>query len=761
MSLEDIKYTFFAECADQMSDLETGLHEIQASGADIETVNSIFRAVHSIKGGAGAFGFNALVSFAHVFENALDVIRNDLSEISEPRMDLLMRSVDVLSDIIEAERSSTEPGDSSALAAELEAAFGLSAAGDEAGEAEEEVDFAPVMIDLGALDVADAPAGRTFTIDFAPHASLYMKGHDPLRFIRELSDLGDVATTCIADNLPKLSEMSPDESYLKWRFTVQTEKLRDDIEAVFEWVEGECDLVIEEDGENVDDAASLDDFLDMIGGDEPADAQAAIPEEDDFGQSPLLSADGEPALAELPAASAEPEVDPVLSVVADAPDAAADAAPDAEKDAPKASFDEAGGGNEASAGQKQDKKDAKKPSQTIRVESEKVDRLINLMGELVINQAMLAERIGQAGFGSAAPTVLALNELQNLTREIQSGVMAIRAQPVKPVFLRMSRVIREVCAATGKKALLTLEGEHTEVDTTVIEGLSDPLTHMIRNAVDHGIEDPESRAAKGKPASGTVRLSAYHSSGRIVIEIQDDGAGINRERVLAKAVEKGIVSRDAKLSDDDIDNLIFAPGFSTAEAITDVSGRGVGMDVVRQSIQALGGRVNISSKPGEGSLFSMTLPLTLAVLDGMIVTEAGQTLVLPVSAVLETATIKPGDIYTIGKSNRVIKMRNTLIPIIDVGQQLGFSERRSDFTKGTILVVEGGKDGMGAFLVDSIEGQQQVVIKSLETNYQRVPSIAAATILGNGQIALILDVDYIVSNQAPESASGLIDTMAG
>lgn len=745
MSLDDIKETFFAECADQMSELETGLHEIQSSGPDIDTVNAVFRAVHSIKGGAGAFGFNALVSFAHVFENALDVIRNDLNQVNEDRMDLLLRSVDVLSDVIEAERTGSEPDDTSGLANDLETAFGLGEAAEGADEEDDALaDFAPVMIDLADLGVADTPAGRSFKISFTPHASLYLKGHDPLRFFRELADLGTLSVTCDTSDLPKLSELSPDESYLKWQIELETESPREDIEAVFDWVDGECALIIEEVGAPAaDDGASLDAFLESLGEPE-AESGGGILEIDDFGQDP----DPEPADA------ANPVADLIGSL--EAADIGAPAKP-AEADA------EAGSSEDGSedAGARAGKKEVKKASQTIRVESEKVDRLINLMGELVINQAMLAERIGQAGFGNASPAALALVELQNLTREIQSGVMAIRAQPVKPVFMRMSRIIREVCSATGKKAMLELEGEHTEVDTTVIEGLIDPLTHMIRNAVDHGIEDPEKRQAKGKPTHGTVKLSAYHSSGRIVIEIKDDGAGINRERVLSKAIEKGIVARDAKLSDDDIDNLIFAPGFSTAETITDVSGRGVGMDVVRQSIQALGGRVNISSEPGRGSLFSMSLPLTLAVLDGMIVKEAGQTLVLPVSAVLETATLKPGDVYTIGKNNRVVKMRNQLIPIIDVGRQLGFADKRTDFTKGTIMVVEGGKNGMGAFLVDSIEGQQQVVIKSLESNYKRVPSIAAATILGNGQIALILDCDHIVSHQASEPDTAVIQSMAG
>jgi two-component system chemotaxis sensor kinase CheA len=732
MSLDDIKETFFAECADQMSELETGLHEIQSDGPDIDTVNAVFRAVHSIKGGAGAFGYSALVSFAHVFENALDVIRNDLSQVNEDRMDLLLRSVDVLSDVIEAERTSTEPADTSALAKELETAFDLSAHEEDEDDGALD-DFAPVTIDLEAFDLSgsdgegelELPSGRTFRISFAPHASLYLKGHDPLRFFRELAEMGTLSVTCDLENLPKLADLAPDESYMKWQVDMETDKDQDDIAAVFDWVDGECELTIEELGGGSPDGGGvdLDDFLANLGDD---------PDLADIGSEDGGAGESASAGASAPA-----------------PEAAAD--------------EDASGSDDGDQGARaeKEKKEVKKPSQTIRVESEKVDRLINLMGELVINQAMLAERIGQAGFGNASPAALALVELQNLTREIQSGVMAIRAQPVKPVFMRMSRIIREVCNATGKKAMLELEGEHTEVDTTVIEGLIDPLTHMIRNAVDHGIEDPETRQTKGKPPQGTVKLSAYHSSGRIVIEIKDDGAGINRERVLGKAIEKGIVARDAKLSDDEIDNLIFAPGFSTAETITDVSGRGVGMDVVRQSIQSLGGRVNISSDPGQGSLFSMSLPLTLAVLDGMIVKEAGQTLVLPVSAVLETATLKPGDVYTIGKNNRVVKMRNALIPIIDVGRQLGFAEQRTDFTKGTIMVVEGGKSGMGAFIVDSIEGQQQVVIKSLESNYQRVPSIAAATILGNGQIALILDCDHIVSHNSGDPEAEFIQSMAG
>ena len=374
------------------------------------------------------------------------------------------------------------------------------------------------------------------------------------------------------------------------------------------------------------------------------------------------------------------------------------------------------------------------------------------MGELVINQAMVSEQVTQDGFSSSSPTALLMVEFQNLTREVQESVMAIRAQPVKPVFMRMSRILREVCSVTGKKAALVLEGEHTEVDTTVIEGLTDPLTHMIRNSIDHGIESPEDRVAAGKPETGTIKLSALHSSGRIVINVEDDGAGINRERVLKMGIEKGIVSENADLSDNEIDSLIMAPGFSTAEAVTDLSGRGVGMDVVRQSIQSLGGRISISSTPGQGSQFSMSMPLTLAILDGMVVRAAGQVFVIPVSAVLETFNMKPGDVHKIGNDDQVLKLRGNLVPIIQVGHQLGFSEKQDDNSGGTVLVVEAGNNAMAALLVDSIDGQRQVVIKSLESNYDRVPCIAAATIMGNGQIALILDVEEIIDRQSREAA---------
>ena len=371
--------------------------------------------------------------------------------------------------------------------------------------------------------------------------------------------------------------------------------------------------------------------------------------------------------------------------------------------------------------------------------------MINLVGELVINQAMLTQRMLEAGLARASGVATGLDELEQLTREIQDSVMAIRAQPVKSVFQRMPRLVREVAVMTGKSVRLTTAGENTEVDKTVIERLADPLTHMIRNAIDHGLETPELRAAAGKPEEGLVHLSALHRSGRIVIEVADDGAGIDRPRVKAIAAEKGLIAAEAPLSDEEIGNLIFLPGFSTASTVSDISGRGVGMDVVRRSIQALGGRISIRSKPRQGSTFTMSLPLTLAVLDGMVVTVAGETLVVPLTAIIETLQPKADAVHGFGGNSRVIAIRDQFIPLIDVGHELDYRSGFADPCKSVALLVESEGHVRSALLVDAILGQRQVVIKSLETNYQHVPGIAAATILGDGRVALILDVDAVVA----------------
>ena len=388
-------------------------------------------------------------------------------------------------------------------------------------------------------------------------------------------------------------------------------------------------------------------------------------------------------------------------------------------------------------------------AQTIRVDLDKLDRLVNLVGELVITQAMLAQRLAENAMGGISE----LSDLEHLTRELQESTMAIRAQPMKTVFSRVPRIVRELEGETGKRVRLEVDGEMTEVDKTVVERIGEPLTHLIRNAVDHGLEMPDVRVAAGKPAEGVVRLSAAHQSGRIVITVADDGQGINRARVKAKAIEKGIILPDAALTDEEIDNLIFAPGFSTAAAITNVSGRGVGMDVVRKNIQALGGRIGIQSREGFGSSFSLSLPLTLAVLDGMIVTVGEQTFVIPLGHIVES--LRPTDLSLnrLGPDGQLLDVRGAYVPVLRIADHLGIANAQRNATDAVLIVVE-GDHGQAALVVDSIQDQRQVVVKSLEANYQAIDGVAGATILGDGRVALIVDVDALTtrgrfSNRAP------------
>jgi two-component system chemotaxis sensor kinase CheA len=379
-------------------------------------------------------------------------------------------------------------------------------------------------------------------------------------------------------------------------------------------------------------------------------------------------------------------------------------------------------------------------TQSIRIDLAKLDRLIDSVGELVIAQAMMAQRLG--GEGIAASEELGL--LESLTRDIQENAMSIRAQPIGSVFSRVPRILRELAASTGKHVRLEVIGEGTELDKTVIERLGEPLTHLIRNAVDHGIESAEERIAAGKNPEGTLTLSAEQRSGRIRIRIADDGKGIDCDRVLAKAIEKGLVAPDAQLSREEIENLIFAPGFSTAATVSNVSGRGVGMDVVRQNVKDLGGRITIETEPGKGTSFILTLPLTLAISDGMIIAVGDQTLVVPLAHVVESLRPDAAEVQDMGADRQMLNVRGRFIPVIPVGKAIGASGCCATPDKGVLIVVDSEVAGQAALLVDDISDQRQFVIKSLDANYRSVTGVAGATILGDGRVALILDVDGLV-----------------
>jgi two-component system chemotaxis sensor kinase CheA len=702
---------YFEECEEQIAELERGLLAIECGESDAETVNAVFRAVHSIKGGAGAFGLEPLVRFAHVFETTLDGLRAGRLDPTPPLIKTMLRAADVLADLVRTARDGgTFDQDRSAqLSEELESFSGRAASG--AGRTarpaaappsdDELIDFQPIQISLSSLlndfSGANTPPKNIFVINFKPKPELYTKANETTLLFRELMRLGEIEVQCESSDLPLLDELDPEGSYLAWTIRLVATCSESAVREVFEFVEWDCDLTIV-----MEDRAEVAQHVAFA-------AQALDDERPSLSQS---GASGHPAEPERPREAGTPKTE-------------------AAKTEP---------GSHTGPGQP-----------TIRVEIERIDRLMDLVGELVINQSMLMQRVAEAGLARSSAVSMGLEELELLSREIQDTVMATRAQPVKPVFQRMARVVREVADMTGKSVRLVTEGEATEVDKTVIERLSDPLTHMIRNAIDHGLELPEVRLAAGKPEIGIVRLTAAHRSGRIVIGVSDDGAGIDRQRVRTIAIAKKLVDENAQLSNEEIDDLIFLPGFSTAATVSDLSGRGVGMDVVKRSIQALGGRISIASRPGVGSTFTMSLPLTLAVLDGMVVTIAGQTLVVPLTAIVETLQPKVAAVHGLGGDARVIAIRNTFTPLIDVGRELGYRDENADPLMSVAILVESEGRQRSALLVDAIQGQRQVVIKSLEANYQHVPGIAAATILGDGRVALILDVDAVIAGTRNDS----------
>jgi two-component system chemotaxis sensor kinase CheA len=682
-AMEAIKRTFFQECDEQLAELETGLLAIDGGDHGPDVVNAVFRAVHSIKGGAGAFGLDDLIRFAHVFETALDALRAQRLSPKSATLRVFLRAADLLADLVREARgaAAVELDRSPALEAELQALGHESPKADPAWDAL--LNFQPVRI--------EAPSARAWLIRFRPHASLYVNGNDPLILLRELGRIGTARTTLDVARLPRLEELDPEAAYLSWTVELSTDQTEQSLREVFEFVDADCDLEI---------------------------APAAP----------------DPAQEEPPAPVDVPAPPPLIAPTLVAPPESGQRTGSAPAVAPAAAS-----------------------RATIRVDLERLDRLIDLVGELVINQAVLAQRVTEFGFSRSSGVAVGLEELEQLTREIQDGVMAIRAQPVKAAFQRLPRLAREVAALTGKEVRLVTDGEATEVDNTVIERLSDPLTHMIRNAIDHGIEPPEQRVAAGKPSEGTVRVSALHRSGRIVIEVADDGAGIDRSQVLASAIAKGLVPAEATLSEEEIDNLIFAPGFSTAAAVSDISGRGVGMDVVRRSIQALGGRISILSQPGCGSTFSLSLPLTLAVLDAMVVGVGEDRFVVPLTAILETFQPRAVRVHQLCDGVQVASIRGSYVPLVDVGVALGFRVHAPDPASAVALLVEAENGSRAALLVDVIYGQRQVVIKSLEANYRHVAGVAAATILGDGRVALILDIGVIVDKPAPARERELAD----
>ena len=704
MSGNSIRDIFFQECEDLSDALTDGLNEMADGTGDAETVNAVFRAVHSIKGSGGAFGLEDLVGFAHKFETVLDAVRSHTLVADDRLMPVLLRSGDVLIDLIDAARMET-PINQEAVDSTIAALAEFLP--DEEDDPDEDFSFEPMVLAIPSDDPApDMDEQIGFRITMMPARAFYEVGNDPLHLLSALSDLG--VATVIAD----LSQVPDDidscdweNGYLGWEILLETPATEETVRAIFGFVEDLCTVSIV--------PLFRSGRTDSAGDAAPAAEGAADP-----------ASDPAPAAARAPA----PQDDP------------------APVDAPPPPSPAAASGPAASAPKTAASAAARESKATLRVDLERVDRLINAVGELIINQSVIAQRIEDAGLGKSDDIQVDLEDYKHLAREIQEGVMAIRAQPVKPLFQRMARIVREVTAATGKRVKFVTEGENTEVDKTLVERLSDPLTHMIRNAIDHGIESSEARKAAGKDETGVITLSAEHRSGNVLIEISDDGAGLNRDRIKQIAIEKGLIPAEAELTISEIDQLLFAPGFSTAKEVTNLSGRGVGMDVVKTAITALGGRININSMPGKGSTFSIALPLTLAVMDGMVVDVASQTMVVPIASVSETIRPRKENIFMLGVDHPVLQIRGEYIPIIDLARALGHPTSDVPMHQRVFLLVRTERISLCAFAVDGISDQRQVVIKSLEGDYGKITGISAATILGDGKIALIVDPDGIATS---------------
>ena len=748
--MAEIRASFFVECEELLEALQDGLQTMDDGEADDETINVVFRAVHSIKGGAGAFGLEELVRFAHQFESVLDGVRSGTIEADRNAISVFFQSGDILGDLVRAARDD-DVADGARIHGVMTSLIAMLGA-DAQGEAEEEIDDfqpmglsldlgldldgksndAPALPDLPDPDTTPPPSSKDtfedgYTIQFLPDSSLYASGNEPLHLLRLLREMGEVDVTCDTSALPSLSALDEEKSYLSWTIHLTTDEDEDAVRDVFDFVADLCTLAITGPGKPGPDMP-------------PPNTPPTPPKDKTPPAEPLIPATGAPSVPEAPAAQASaklPDNKPTATVTP------LPASPPAKKPASSAPK-------------------SNKPRPTVRVDLERIDRLVNLVGELVINQAMISQSVAEAGLPANSAVSEGLDEFMQLTRDIQDSVMMIRAQPVKSLFQRMSRIVREASSMVGKSVRLKTEGDATEVDKTVIERLADPLTHMIRNAVDHGVEAPQDRVAAGKPEEGIVTLTAGHRSGRVIVEIADDGAGINRERVLQIAIEKGLVPENAQLTDSEIDNLLFMPGFSTASEVSDLSGRGVGMDVVKSAILALGGRVTIQSDPGQGTIFTISLPLTLAVLDGMVIDVAGQTLVVPLNTITETLTLMDQDIRALGPQTSVIKVRDSFVPLLDLGAELGYRGPLDSYV-GTIVLLIAQEDGShAALVVDAIQDQRQVVIKGLQDTFGRVPGVAAATILGDGKIALILDpVDVVVNADGRTRTSNPTLQLAG
>ncbi|HAO33542.1 MAG TPA: chemotaxis protein CheA [Candidatus Competibacteraceae bacterium] len=666
--------TFFEESFEGLDVMEAGLLALEPGvTTDLEKINTIFRAAHSIKGGGGTFGFKDVTDFTHLMETLLDGMREGRLSVTSEAVDALLQSVDCLREMLIAARENipVEPEQVRALRARLSRLLNQQPAQNRA-----ENKPSPTVASVSA------PQAAGWRIQFRPHPQLMHSGNDPVRMFRELTELGKLTVRADASRLPKLADLRPEDCYLSWELELGGDATRDAVAEVFAWVEGDCDLSIE-----------------------PLAAEAAT---------------------EARAEPAPPDTGPKTG----------------EEGRQGELLLERRKGEDRRRGDRRVNV-AASDSASIRVGIDKVDAVINLVGELVTTQSMLSALGEDFDMSRLDKLHEALDQLDRNTRDLQEHVMRIRMLPVSSVFSRFPRMVHDVSAKLGKQVELQINGEQTELDKTVIEKIGDPLVHLIRNSLDHGLEPPDERARAGKPETGVIRLDAYHKSGSIFIEVGDDGRGLNREALLRKGLQEGLLRPGEEYSDEQIYDLIFHPGLSTAKQVSDVSGRGVGMDVVRSNIQDVGGSIQIASHPGQGTRITISLPLTLAILDGQLVSVGEDCYIIPLLSIIESVQVRADAVNRVAGKGEVFRFRGQPLPILRLYELFDTEGAVSDLEQGLLVVVEADGRQVGLF-VDDLEGQQQVSIKSLEKNFRQVSGVAGATILGDGRVGLILDISGLI-----------------
>ncbi len=695
-AMAQFRDAFFEEATELADGMEATLLSLDLAAVEVEDLHSLFRAAHSIKGNAGTFGFPAVASFTHQLESTLEPVRQGTRPMTPDLRELLLQGVDLIrSHLHHARREESLP------LKEQQAQTAL---------------IARLQQDSGTAAPPPAPAPSTpakseslkgakgFSIRFEAPVDAFRRGVNLERLFRDLARLGHLHCWPDLTRIPPVDRMDPEDCHLAWDIRLETTHPQMDVAEVFEFVA---------DGDNL----RL----------QPLTPEGAVP---NLGEILQVEADVSPADIRE-ALSQQKRLGELLV--------------DMGKVKPEAL-------NKALEQQLKKKNQAE--ASTVRVATEKIDRLVNLVGELVITQAMLTQASQQANTMQGEEMMsAALLQLDRQTRELQERVMGIRMVPVEMVFSRFPRMVHELGKQLGKDVELVMEGQATELDKTFIEMLVDPLTHLVRNAVDHGMETKEERLQTGKPAMGTIALRASSRGGHIHIEVKDDGKGLNRDRILQKALDRGLIPPGSRPSEEELNLLIFEPGFSTVEQVSDLSGRGVGMDVVRQNVRGLGGRIEVESLPGRGTLIRLVLPLTLAILDGLTVRVGEETYVFPLASVLESFQRQAGDVQTVKGDREVISLRGEFIPVVRLQSLLAVGTH-IEATDRTLLVLVESEGRRAAMAVDELLGQQQVVIKSLETHYRRVEGISGATILGDGRVALILDVPGLMRLEASAATVG-------